>query len=200
MGIRFQGIYDPFRTQTEDDWYPANDLARNLLLLRLRWEDITALAAIRSRTQDTDERKLLTKYLALEIFALHDIVKRVQSLVFQPDADMAHPEVLPRLRKTMRAYNREFREFSGLFTKVRNQLVAHSKDLQPTEIKELWDRLEPGALEPILRVMPTVFECLRDVGLDVWSKSGTRGTIRLAFPLGFSSAVEGGESTLPNSS
>lgn len=179
---RFGGRYDPLLCRDSHEWVPANDFARQLVLLRATWEDIARLADLRAQQTANDDIKLLTRYIALEIGALAEILGRLRDLTFEPSADPAHPELLTQLRTALREHNRQLDQFRRLMTDVRNQFVAHRPALEPEQFYILWERLDWPGLDTLLRTVPPVFDLLRNVGLDVWARRGRDTSRHVAFP------------------
>lgn len=182
MSARFGSRYNLLLTRDPHKWVPGNEFARQLVLFGATWEDIARLGSLRAEQTQPDDIKLLTRYILLEIFALSEVLERLQVLAFGPGAEPARPELLDDLRTAFRRYNQQLDVFRRLMTDVRGQIVAHRPDLEPDRFYELWRRTHSFDLSKLLGTVRPLFDLLRDFGLDVWTRRGEDGSRHVAFP------------------
>ena len=78
-------IFHPIHERSRDAWFPGDDDTSLLVAALHAWEDIERLTRLRTQVQDGYDRKLLLKYVIIEVRSLIDLMDRLRAKVMSAD-------------------------------------------------------------------------------------------------------------------
>jgi hypothetical protein len=172
-------VFHPVRQRSAESWFPGNDAAALLVHLDHAYDDVRRLAQLRQREPDPYTKKLLLKYIVVELREMIPLVERLQTLVMQAPVYEVGQE--PMWRSLSRAEHddarRLFKQFSQIrkhleadLTEIRNRIGAH-RSIDPwKEVMRSWDALEPELFQPMVAAIPEVFNLVCKLDIYEWNR------------------------------
>lgn len=166
-------IYDPFGDRGPTFYHPANEAAMHLVAIKLIHRDIEKLWNMYRESKDGYERRLLAKYIIIEIVSLDshvaNLVKKITSgqTGYEIDAD-----ALITAKKLHRQYKSIMKKEWEDLKDVRNKLAAHRDRLDLITLSKLWDKIDIEAIVEIVNSISTLFNFLKGLNVYCWTKSG----------------------------
>ena len=190
------GTFHPVHERSGDAWFPGNESSSLLVAIQHTWEDIERLIVLRKQVADDYDGKLLLKYMAIELLSLTQMMDRLRTQVMTAEvyptdqeplyrgiSSSEHAEAKEHWTKYSDAKNAALRDL----TAVRNKLAAH-RDISDWQlVMTLWDKLDTGLIEGLLKVIPPAFNHAKDLNIFEWSRRPEPGVIEvLGGPVGSS--------------
>jgi hypothetical protein len=171
--------FHPIHRREKSVWYPGNDAADFLLQIRNVWEDILMLRGMIDRSSDQTERKLLFKYILVELYSILEPIKLLQDVIFTaPVRKPGEPvpwrsiseEEKETAKRLFRQHNVAKNNVESLVSEIRNKIGAHRDQLVWQRVMELWDSLEPQRFHDLLNTIPPIFGFAKELDLYEWTR------------------------------
>ncbi|GEM_PF-2112600 len=184
------GVFHPVHLRNPEAWFPGNEAASLLLQSQYIWEDILHLADMHRKTHDGYRKKLILKYVFIELRSLLEVFDTLQgnvmkATVFDP-ADRANRPY----RGVTQAENQHAKELYKAYTtakaateqaiiQVRNNIGAHRGNVNWQEVMHFWDAISMTTIQPLLDSIPPVFEYIKELNIYEWNRIPREGTIEI---------------------
>lgn len=172
-------VFNPATMRDPDAWFPGNDAAALAVHIDHAYRDIICLAAVRKSQPDQYTRKLLLKYVLIELREILPLVERLQAVVMQapvvsPGDALAWRSLTPdesrQAKAVFKQFNREKNRLEGKLVEIRNRIGAH-RSVDPWEdVIRSWDELEPQLMQPLLDAIPPFFNFVRVLDIYEWNR------------------------------
>ena len=186
--------FHPVHERGSDAWFPGDDGASLLITGEHIWEDICRIAKIRSKTKDPYDRKLLLKYVIVELRSLIQIMGRLQTLVMTAETYESGQTPLYRgisieervmACKLWKTFSEAKRSTERDLISVRNNLGAHRAFSDWQTVTRLWDKLDISLIAKLLDSIPPAFNHTKDLNIFEWNREPEPGVIEfLGGPVG----------------
>jgi hypothetical protein len=127
-------VFHPVHERRPDAWFPGNESASLLIAIEHAWEDIKRLADLRKAAEDAYDRRLLLKYVIIEVRSLTQMMDRLRAKVMTAEVYVASEQPLYRgisdhqaaeAREYWRRYSEAQKAAERDLIAVRNKLAAH---------------------------------------------------------------------------
>ena len=180
--------FHPVHERSENAWFPGNEAASLLLQCKHIWEDIDSLAKIRSATRNEYSRKLLVKYLIIELRSLMEVFDRLQGYVmkaevFDPAVKCAYRGLTQsehaKAKELFKEYSLAKRTTERLIIEIRDNIGAHRGNVNWQQIMQFWDKVSIETIKPVLDVIPRIFEHVRELNIYEWNRYLLDGAIEI---------------------
>ncbi|QTA87548.1 hypothetical protein [Desulfonema magnum] len=152
------------------------------------WEDILCLSKIRKNTKTDYERKLLFKYIVVELRSIVEQLEKLQGIIFTiikgepknkvPKGYISEPEA-EEIKSLFKKYHITKKDVEKDIIEIRNNIGAHRGNQPWVNIMELWDKLEPETFKPLLIVIPELFEAITKLDIYDWTRIPEEGSIEI---------------------
>ncbi len=172
-------VFNPATMRDPEAWFPGNDAAALVVHIDHAYRDMVRLAAVRESQTDQYTRKLLLKYVLIELREMLPLVDRLQTLAMQaPVVDPGDasawrsltPDESRQAKTVFRQFNREKNRLEGKLVEIRNRIGAH-RSVDPWEdVIRSWDELEPELMQPLLDAVPPLFNFVRELDIYEWNR------------------------------
>jgi len=179
-------IYHPFSDYNKDKYFPERSLTKQLVLIRLIWDDILCLSDICREHKDPHKRRAILKYMMMDMCSLYDKFQEFKDLIIQ-DKSIEYEqqkEILERFESFLPKLNNFSKGTNttptGKYRRVRNKLSAHrDRNVPLSEVKNMWRNLSYKDIEDISRKITHFYDYLKDLGIYQWVKFNKSGTIEI---------------------
>lgn len=191
------GIYHPFSDYNDDKYLPEESQTKQLVLIRLIWDDILCLNNIYKKQEDPHERKAILKYIVVDMCSLYDKFQEFKNLIFH-DHSIEYErqkEILTKFNSFLPKLNNFSKGISttpaGKYRNVRNKLSAHrDRDISLIEVKNMWDNLNYRDIENISEEIKQFYCYLKGLRFYQWAKFNEDSTIEIVNDSPFVEIVE----------
>jgi len=78
-------VFHPIWERDQEAWFPGDEGASLLIAGQHTWEDIERLVSLRTQSKDDYDRKLLLKYMVVEVRSLIQVMDALHSKVMSAD-------------------------------------------------------------------------------------------------------------------
>lgn len=179
--------FHPVHERSRDAWFPGDEDTSLLITIQHTWEDIERLGRLRSQIRDYD-RKLLLKYVIIEIRSLIQAMDRLHSKVMSAKIyEFGLQPVYRGISSTERAAAREhWSKYSNAkkavehdLIAVRNRLGAHRDVSDWQLVMALWDKLGIKLISTLLDAIPPAFNHAKDLDIFEWTREPEPGVIEI---------------------
>ena len=182
------GVFHPVHLRDPEAWFPGNEAASLLLQSQYIWEDINHLADMHRKTQDGYRKKLILKYVFIELRSLIEVFDTLQGKVMKAEVfDPADRASRPYRGVTL-VESRHAKELYKTYTtakavtelsiiQVRNNIGAHRGNVNWQEVMRFWDEISMTTIQPLLDSIPSVFEYIKELNIYEWNRIPRDGTI-----------------------
>lgn len=193
-----QKTFHPAHERSEFAWFPGNEAASLLLQCRYVWDDIEALARVHRSNREVYARKLLVKYLIVEIRSLMEVFDRLRAYVMQAEVFGRAEESVWRgltpaeyevARELFKDYSVAKQSVEKIIIGIRNNIGAHRGNIDWQQVMLFWDQVSVDAVQPILDVVPRVFDHLKELDIYEWNRRLPDGSIEILGPRIFPEAL-----------
>ncbi|GAA6169404.1 hypothetical protein [Sessilibacter corallicola] len=176
--------FHPVKDRSGQAWFPGNEAASLVVQLRHIWEDISEIHKIYEKQTDEYVRKLLLKYVVIELRSLVEVFDRLQAIVmktsiFDPNERQGWREITQEEHDQAKSLLKEYSKAKSSSIKsiigIRNEVGAHRGNLDWTEVMKFWDKIEPDTVNPLIDVFPRVFDYIKSLDLYEWNKTLENG-------------------------
>lgn len=181
-------IFHPVHERSCDAWFPGDEGTSLLVAVLHAWEDIERLGRLRTQVQDGYDRKLLFKYVVIEVRSLIKLMDRLRAKVMS--ADTYEPGKKPLYRGVSSAEQATAREHWSKYSDarkavendiiaVRNKLGAHRDVSNWQVVMSLWDKLDAKLTSKLLDAIPAAFNHAKDLNIFEWNRQPEPGVIEI---------------------
>jgi len=180
-------------------WFPGNLAAGLAVQTTHIWGDIVHLIKIRRPQRDEYRRKLLLKYIVIELRSLIEVMDRLQgevmkAAVIEPGKErpwrgltLIESEEAKRLFKE---YSIAKKSAQPLLLEIRHNIGAHRENLDWQQTIKLWDSMSESLIRPLIDVLPRVFAHVKELDLFEWNRSHEDGSFEVLGPRFLNSSDE----------
>ncbi|MFZ5534307.1 MAG: hypothetical protein ACOY5H_12485 [Pseudomonadota bacterium] len=183
--------FHPIHERSNRAWYPGNEAASLLIMIATIWEDIETLAKTRAAMPDDHTRKLLMKYVIMELRSLMEVLDRLIGHVMK--AEVSSRDTSPPYRGLTQSEHvstkRVFKEYSSAkkatetkIIHIRNNIAAHRGNIEWPQVMRFWDAVSIETIEPVLNVVPKLFEHVKELDIYEWNRQPADGVIEILGP------------------
>jgi len=178
------GTFHPVHERGNDAWFPGNDAASLIVMGGHIWEDISRIAKIRLEAKDPYDRKLLLKYVIIELRSLMPIMGRLHALVMEAETYESGEKPLYRGISTeertaacelWKTFSEAKRSTEKDVISIRNKLGAHRELSDWNLVMTLWDKLDSTLIDKLLDSIPPVFNLTKDLNIFEWNREPEPG-------------------------
>lgn len=180
--------FHPVHERDPGAWFPGNNAASLLIHISHTWEDILRLSEICRRANDAYDKKLLFKYILVELRSLLMLLDKLQPIIlkaptFGPNEKPAWRSIsqdeMSKAKKLFKQYHRARSKVEADVLDVRNKIGAHRDTDSWQEIIKLWDKLSPESFLKLFESIPPLFEHIKDLDLYEWNRIPGGGGIEI---------------------
>ena len=141
---------------------------------------------MRVATEGVYARKLMIKYLIIEIRSLIEIIDRLRAQVMKaPVFNPTKESVWRGITEAEHQRSRElFKEYSsvklsveGSIIQIRDNIGAHRGNVDWQQVMRFWDEISMETVSPLLEVVPRVFEHVKELDIYEWNRTPVDGVI-----------------------
>jgi len=180
--------FDPLQRQIDEVWFPGSTPTSLLVSGRHIWEDISRLLALRHHCKDDYERKLLLKYVMVELVSMLAAMDGLRNAVMT--ADVYEPPTPPLYRGISvqdkatamllwTAYSGAKKAVSHELVLIRNKVGAHYDVSNWHQWMELWGKIDPALISGLLETIPQAFQHASELNIFEWNMSYEDGRRRV---------------------
>lgn len=184
------GVFHPVHLRDPQAWFPGNEAASLLLQSQYIWEDIQHLADMRRTTHDEYRKKLLLKYVFIELRSLIEVFDTLQGKVMKAEVFDPADRANRPYRGVTQSESRRAKELYKTYTtakaateqaiiQVRNNIGAHRGNVNWQEVMGFWDAISMTAIQPVLDSIPPVFEHVKELNIYEWNRLPRDGAIEI---------------------
>ena len=180
--------FHPVHHRETGAWQPANEAAHLLVHIHHIWDDITTINGIRSAREDVVEKRLLFKYIIVELRSLFDPLERLQAVIMgAEERSKANPRPWRSIsrrekdeaRRLFKAYYAAKRVIEADVYAIRNNIGAHRPRKSWQDIMMLWDKIEPALFIDLLNTIPPIFNFAAELDLYEWARTPSEGIVQI---------------------
>jgi hypothetical protein len=184
-------VFHPVHQRDGDSWYPGNDAASFLIQCLHIWEDITILVGIDKKLKPDYHKKLILKYVLIELRSLIEVFDKLASRamsagVFDPNERQGWREITveehEKTKQLLKNYSLAKKRTVRMIIDIRDNIGAHRGNINWQDTMRFWDNLTPELLSPLLDSIPPAFDHIKELDLYEWNCSPTPGIITFIGP------------------
>lgn len=181
-------MFHPVHERSDNAWFPSNDAAQLLMTISNAWEDILSISKIRDNVKTDYEKKLLFKYVLVELRSIIQQIDKLNSIIFQIIANRGNDSELhvyisedeERILKIhFKKYHISKNKVDKDIIDIRKKIGAHRDHQEYWNVCNLWDKLDPELFKTILLEIPVLFEIIRKLDIYDWTRIPKDGTIEI---------------------
>lgn len=181
-------VFHPVHDRSEIAWFPGDNSTSLLIAIPHVWDDIRRLSRLITQVQDSYDRKLLFKYVIVEVRSLIELVDGLHAKVMSAETYDEGQEPLYRgISSTERAIAKEhWAKYSGAkkaaedeIIAVRNKIGAHRDSTDWQIVMALWDKLDGKLISALLDTIPAAFNHAKDLNIFEWNRRPEPGVIEI---------------------
>lgn len=181
-------MFHPVYERDKGAWFPSNEAASIASIISHTWEDIHCLSKIRKNSKTDYEKKLLFKYIVIELRSVIEQLEKLQNIIFllikgghnekDPNGYIS-PEEAENLKLLFKKYHSAKKNFEKDIKDIRNTIGAHRENQPWSNIMELWDKLDPAIFKEVFVVVPELFGCIVKLDIYDWTRIPEDGLIEI---------------------
>ncbi len=183
--------FHPVHQRGKGAWFPGNEAAALCVQVNHIWEDIHALHSLHMSCAHTYKKKLLLKYLLIELRSLVEVFERLYSIaiktpIFDPNERHGWREITQQehdeLKSLLKIYSKAKKSTISKIIAIRHNVGAHRGNINFQEVMTFWDNLTLELMIPLLDSFPAAFNHIRHLDLYEWNctrEDGVMSTIGL---------------------
>lgn len=180
--------FHPVHERGEDAWFPGNESSSLLIAIQHVWEDIERLNNLRKQASDSYDKKLLLKYIVIEVRSLTDLMNRLQTKVmsaetYEPSQKPLYrgisSEELSLARNYWNVYSIAKKAVDDDITRIRNKIAAHRDIDNWNGFIKLWDMLDTKLIADLLNAIPNAFNHAKELNIYEWNRVPEPGSIEI---------------------
>ena len=176
--------FHPVKERSGDAWFPRNEAASLVIQIRHIWDDLTELKCLYENAETEYTKKLLLKYVVVELRSLIEVFDRLKIFVFEapifdPVERQGWREITQEEYDTakilLKKYSEAKSETSNSIICIRNQIGAHRGNLDWKQVMAFWDAITPDVVNPLLNTIPPAFDHIKSLDLFEWNRVNNGG-------------------------
>jgi hypothetical protein len=176
--------FHPVKERNGDAWFPGNEAASLVIQIRHIWEDISELHNIYKIQNDEYVKKLLLKYVVVELRSLIEVFDRLQAIVmraeiFDPNEKQGWRELTQEeydeAKSLLKEYSNAKKVTLQNIINIRNEVGAHRGNIDWTQVMEFWDKITTETIRPLVDIFPSVFDYIKSLDLFDWNRVSKDG-------------------------
>jgi hypothetical protein len=180
--------FHPIWQRTPGAWLPGDNAASLLVAGQHTWEDIERLFVIRGRGEDAYDRKLLLKYIVVELRSMVQVMNDLQAKVMTAAVYTGGERPLYRgISKTEReaarelwaAYSKARKAVESDILALRNKIGAHRDTTDWNVVMSLWDKLDTVLIEGLMKTIPPAFNHAKELNIFEWNRGPRPGVVEI---------------------
>ncbi|MGY1490055.1 hypothetical protein ACW4YW_11620 [Methylobacillus pratensis] len=180
--------FHPVHERGQDAWFPGNEASGLVIQVQHIWDDLQALNRMYLKEGDEYGKKLLLKYVVIEVRSLIEVFDRLQAIVmraptFDPRERQGWREITveekEQAKELLRSYTEAKKQTSKMIIEIRNTICAHRGSLDWQQVMTFWDAITPDLVNPILNAVPKVFDYIKELDLFEWNRTPREGVIEI---------------------
>jgi len=181
-------MFHPVYMRDKGSWFPGNEVGSIASIISHTWEDILCLSKIRKNTKTGYERKLLFKYIIVELRSVIEQLEKIQGIIFTMIKAESRDKMssiyiseteIDEIKVIFKKYHAIKNNVGKDVVEIRNNIGAHRGNQPWTDIIELWDKLEPENFKPLFDVIPELFEVIAKLDIYDWNRIAEDGSIEI---------------------
>ncbi|MFN5242002.1 MAG: hypothetical protein ACK5WC_18405 [Aphanizomenon sp.] len=159
-------IYDPFSEPKDDDLFPDNEEALQILHISYIFRDIRTLCDIFGRSKKSQDKRLLWKYIIIEWVSLDEnLIKFANSLIAKKTQIICSDQEIEELKRLKKEYEQARKPHKEKLETIRNKLAAHRELLHFADMANLWQSINYEELIDILNAAVHFFNFAKDLNI-----------------------------------
>lgn len=179
-------IFHPVHERGGGAWFPGDEGASLLVSALHVWEDIERLSTLRDDVHEPYDKKLLLKYLCIEVRSLIELMDRLRAKVMSADTyESGQKPIYRGISSAERAAATEYwRNYSdaskavkGDLIAVRNRIAAHRDMSDWQVVMALWDKLDGKLISGLLETIPAGLNHVKDLNIFEWNRQPEPGVV-----------------------
>jgi hypothetical protein len=181
-------VFHPVHERSRTAWFPGDEGTSILVAVPHVWEDIERLGRLKGQAQDPYDRKLLLKYVIIEVRSLIELMNALHAKVMSADTYDVSQE--PLYRGTSSAERATAREYWSKYSNakkavendiiaVRNKIAAHRDFSEWQVVMALWDKLDGKLISTLLETVPAAFNHAKGLNIFEWNREPEPGVIEI---------------------
>lgn len=181
-------MFHPVHERNEGAWLPSNEAASIASIISHAWEDIQCLFKLRKGVKSDYEKRLLFKYIVVELRSIVKQLEKLQGIVFlvikggtgeDSPSGYISPEESEQVKLLFKKYHLVKNNLESDLITIRNNIGAH-RGLHPwVNIMELWDKLDPDLFKEVFISLPELFNYLVKLDIYNWTRIPEEGSIEI---------------------
>lgn len=184
------GVFHPVHQRDRGAWFPGNETASLLLQSQYVWDDILHLADMFKETRNDYRKKLILKYVFIELRSFLEVFDRLQAKVMQATVFNPADRVNRPFRGITHAESQVAKELYKVYAiakaateraivQVRNNIGAHRGNLNWQEVMAFWDAISVATIQPLLDAVPPVYAHIKELNIYEWNRTPSDNTIEI---------------------
>lgn len=184
------GVFHPVYQRDPSAWFPGNEAASLLLQCQYVWDDIGHLSSMYRQACDNYRKKLILKYVFIELRSFLEVFDRLQAKVMQATVfDPADRSNRPyrgityaesqQAKILYKTYVSAKVATERAIIQVRNNIGAHRGNLNWQEVLAFWDTVSVATIQPLVDAIPPVFAHIKELNIYEWNRIPSDGTIEI---------------------
>jgi len=173
-------MFHPVHMRDKDAWFPSNETGSIASIISHTWEDIQCLFNIRQKAESDYEKKLLFKYIVIELRSVIEQLEKLQSIIFnhikEQNSCISKSEA-EEIKILFKKYHFIKKNVEKDLIDIRNKIGAHRDNQSWINIMDLWDKLSPEMFKPLFVVIPELFELIIKLNIYDWNRILDDGSI-----------------------
>lgn len=181
-------VFHPVHERSHTVWFPGDESTSILIAVLHVWEDIERLSKLRAQAQDPYDRKLLLKYVIIEVRSLIKLMDALHAKVMSATIYDEGQEPLYRgmsskeraaARELWGRYSSAKKTVENDIIAVRNKIAAHRELSDWQVVMALWDKLDGKLISALLSTIPAAFNHTKDLNIFEWNRQPEPGVIEI---------------------
>lgn len=191
-------VFHPVWQRNSAAWFPGDEKTSALIAGEHIWDDILRLGKVRDQCKDDYDRKLLLKYICIELRSLVEVMDKLQAAVMSAEVYEVGTKPLWRgittedreiAKELWKSYSTAKKKVENDLANIRNRIAAHrdfsyeSKKIEGVTgwnlVILLWDRLEINLFQDLMNSIPPAFNHAKDLNIYEWNRIPEDGTIEI---------------------
>lgn len=181
-------MFHPVHERNEGAWLPSNEAGSIASIISHTWEDIQCLFKLRQKSKSDYEKKLLFKYIVIELRSVIEQLEKLQGIIFilikgglneKMPSDYISKSESEEIKVLFKKYHSIKKDVEKYIIDIRNDIGAHRGNQPWVKIMELWDKLEPETFKPLFVIIPELFEYIIKLDIYDWTRIPEKESIEI---------------------
>lgn len=191
-------VFHPVWQRNPTAWFPGDEKTSALITGEHIWGDISRLNNIRDQCKDGYDRKLLLKYICIELRSMIEVMDKLQAAVmsakvYEDDMQPLWRGITTEEREVARQlwknYSTAKKQVENDLINIRNRIAAHRDFSYNSKKVEgvtgwnlamlLWDRLDIDLFKDLMSSILSAFNHAKDLNIYEWNRTSEDGVIEI---------------------